>query len=49
MKISKKRKGAYAIAIALIVLFIIIVMLTISPPLKQTVMDLLTATRDIKP
>ena len=43
MAIRKKRKGAYAIAVALIVLFLIIVLLTISPALKQTAIDLLTA------
>jgi len=43
MNMLGSKKGAYAIAVALIVLFIMLVFITVSPALKHTVLDIIGA------
>ena len=41
----KRNKRGYAIAIAIIVLFLVIIAITLIPPIKQTIIELFRAWR----
>lgn len=43
MKLIKSKKGAYAIAGALLVILLIIIVLTLYSPAKQTLVDIIGA------
>ncbi len=49
MTIRKKRKGDDTFAVSLVVLFIIIVILTMSPEVKQTALDLIVMAKGSAP
>jgi len=50
MDLFKRRKGgAYTIEVALFVLFIIVVVLTMSPELKQTALDVIVIAKGSTP